>query len=118
MYKIGREEHLQNIDMKKRKALFINGTIGYLANSVVSKTIIKSSTGNITLMSFDSGEGLVEKTSPFDSFSHVLEGKAEIVIDKVSHFLESGQGIIIPAYLPSFIRPNGRFKMMVTTIKT
>jgi len=92
--------------------------IEYLPNSVVSKTIIKKSTGNISVMSFDTGEGLTEKTSPFDTFAQIIDGKAEIVIDKVSNHLVSGQGIIIPAHTPNLIKPNGRFKMILTIIKS
>jgi len=105
-------------EMEKSKAHIIVEIIEYMANSVVIKTIIKKSTGNISVMSFDSGEGLTEKTSPFDTFAQIIEGKAEIVIDKVSNVLESGQGIIIPAHTPNFIRPNGRFKMILTVIKS
>jgi quercetin dioxygenase-like cupin family protein len=105
-------------EMKKATAHIIVEIIEYMANSVVIKTIIKKSTGNISVMSFDSGEGLTEKTSPFDTFAQIIEGKAEIVIDKVSNILESGQGIIIPAHSPNFIKPNGRFKMILTIIKS
>jgi quercetin dioxygenase-like cupin family protein len=92
--------------------------IGYIANAVGIKTILKKTTGNISIMSFDSGEGLAETSSPFDTFAQIIEGRAEIVIDKVSNLLESGQGIIIPAHSPNFIKPNGRFKMMLTIIKS
>jgi quercetin dioxygenase-like cupin family protein len=105
-------------EMEKSKAHIIVEIIEYMANSVVIKTIIKKSTGNISVMSFDSGEGLIEKTSPFDTFAQIIEGKAEIVIDKVSNVLESGHGIIIPAHTPNFIKPNGRFKMILTVIKS
>jgi quercetin dioxygenase-like cupin family protein len=69
-------------------------------------------------MSFDSGEGLTEKTSPFDSFVQIVEGKAEIVIDKIPKMLQSGQAIIVPAHSPHFIKPNGRFKMIISVIKS
>jgi len=105
-------------ELEKSKAHIIVEIIEYMTNSVVIKTIIKKSSGNISVMSFDSGEGLTEKTSPFDTFIQILEGKAEIVIDKVSSLLESGQGIIIPAHSPNFIKPNGRFKMISTIIKS
>jgi quercetin dioxygenase-like cupin family protein len=107
-----------NIELEKSKAHIIVEIIEYMANSVVIKTIIKKSTGNISVMSFDSGEGLTEKTSPFDTFAQIIEGKAEIVIDKVPHLLKSGEGIIIPAHSPNFITPNGRFKMILTIIKS
>jgi len=105
-------------ELEKSKSHIIVEIIEYMANSVVIKTIIKKSTGSISIMSFDSGEGLTEKTSPFDTFAQIVEGKAEIVIDNVSNYLESGQGIIIPAHSPNFIKPNGRFKMIVTIIKS
>ena len=89
-----------------------------MANAVVTKTILKKSTGNISVMSFDSGEGLTEKSSPFDTFAQIIEGNAEIVIDNVSNLLHSGQGIIIPALAPNFIKSNGRFKMILTIIKS
>jgi quercetin dioxygenase-like cupin family protein len=104
-------------ELEKSKSHIIVEIIEYVPNSVVIKTIIKKSTGNISVMSFDSGEGLTEKTSPFDTFAQVIEGRAEIVIDKISHLLESGHGIIIPAHCPNFIKPNGRFKMISTIIK-
>jgi len=61
---------------------------------------------------------LIEKTSPFDTFVQIIEGQAEIVIDKLPHFLQSGEGIIIPAHASNFIKPNGRFKMISTVIKS
>ncbi|MBC7946875.1 MAG: cupin domain-containing protein [Chitinophagaceae bacterium] len=104
--------------MEKSKAHIILEIIEYIPNAVVIKTIVKKSTGNISVMSFDSGEGLIEKTSPFDSFAQIIDGKSELVIDSVSHILETGQGIIIPAHTPNYIIPNGRFKMILTVIKS
>ena len=80
----------ENTDLEKSKSHIIVEIIEYVPNSVVSKTIIKKSTGNISVMSFDTGEGLTEKTSPFDTFAQIIEGKAEIVIDKVCTLIESG----------------------------
>ena len=109
---------MDTIEIEKAKAHITIEIIEYVPNSVVIKTILKKTTGNISVMSFDSGEGLTEKTSPFDTFVQIIEGKAEIVIDKETNLLESGQGIIIPAHSPNFIKPNGRFKMISTIIKS
>lgn len=113
-----KNQRSDNIELEKSKSHIIVEIIEYVPNSVVSKTIIKKSTGNISIMSFDSGEGLTEKTSPFDTFAQIIEGNAEIVIDNATNLLQSGQGIIIPAHSPNFIKPNGRFKMILTTIKS
>jgi quercetin dioxygenase-like cupin family protein len=105
-------------ELEKSTAHIIVEIIEYMANAVVIKTIIKKSTGNISVMSFDSGEGLTEKTSPFDTFAQIIEGRAEIVIDKIPHMIETGSGIVIPAHSPNYITPDGRFKMILTIIKS
>ena len=105
-------------EIEKSKVHITVEIIEYLQNSVVSKTIIKKSTGNISVMSFDSGEGLTEKTSPFDTFAQIIDGKAHIVISGESHMLLTGESIVIPAHAPNHIKPNGRFKMILTVIKS
>jgi quercetin dioxygenase-like cupin family protein len=107
-----------NIDVEKSKAFIIVEIIEYVPNSVVTKTIIKKSTGNVSAEAFDTGEGLSEKISPFDTFAQIIDGKAEIVIDGKSHFLNTGQSIIIPAHTPNIIKANERFKMISTIIKS
>jgi quercetin dioxygenase-like cupin family protein len=69
-------------------------------------------------MSVDSGEGLTEKISPFDTFAQIIDGQAEIVINKILHILKVGESIVIPAHAPNLIHPNGRFKMIMTIINS
>ena len=106
------------VEMEKSTVHIVVEIIEYVSNSVVIKTIIRKATGSISVMSFDSGEGLTEKTTPFDTFAQILEGRAEIVIDNVSHMLVAGEGIVIPAHISNYIKPNGRFKMISTVIKS
>ena len=72
----------------------------------------------MSAVSFDSGEALTEKTSPFDTFIQVIDGKAEIIIDDKSNLLDTGQSIIIPAHARNTIKANERFKMISTIIKS
>jgi quercetin dioxygenase-like cupin family protein len=116
--KIATKKEAPVVELEKSKSYIIVEILEYVPNAVVIKTVIKKTTGNISVMSFDSGEGLTEKTSPFETFAQIIDGKAEIVIDSISHVLESGQGIIIPANSPNLIKPNGRFKMILTIIKS
>jgi len=109
---------METPDIEKAKVLITVEIIEYVANSVVIKTILKKTTGNITVMSVDSGEGLTEKTTPFDTFIQVIDGKAEIVINGHSHVLSTGESLVIPAHAPNYVKPNGRFKMVLTVIKS
>lgn len=109
---------MEKSEVEKSKVLIIVEIIEYIPNSVVIKTIIKKTTGNVSAVSFDSGESLAERTSPFDNFIQVIDGKAEIVIDGVSNLLDTGQSIIIPAHSRNTIKANIRFKMLSTIIKS
>ena len=57
-----------NTELEKSKPYIIVEILEYVPNSVLSKTIIKKTTGNITVSAVDEGEELAEKTLAFDSF--------------------------------------------------
>ncbi|MGM5470316.1 cupin domain-containing protein [Flavobacteriaceae bacterium LMO-SS05] len=116
--KLDLNKKIELSELEKSKVFIIVEIIEYVPNSVVIKTIIKKTTGNVSAVSFDSGEILTEKTSPFDTFIQVIEGKAEIVIDDVSHHLETGHSIIIAAHARNTIVAKERFKMISTIIKS
>lgn len=109
---------MESLEQEKSQIFIIVEIIEYVPNSVVIKTIIKKTTGNVSAVSFDSGEALTEKTSPFDTFIQVIDGKAEIVIDGKANILDTGQSIIIPAHTRNTIKANVRFKMISTIIKS
>ncbi|MCF8254192.1 MAG: cupin domain-containing protein [Bacteroidia bacterium] len=109
---------MEKLDFEKGKTFIVVEIIEYVPNSVVIKTIIRKPTGNISAVSFDSGEGLLEKISAFDTFIQVIDGKAEIEIEGEFYFLDTGQSIIIPAHSHNSIKANERFKMLSTIIKS
>ena len=106
-----------SFEIENAKSHVIVEIIEYVHNSVVIKTIFKKLTGNISIMSFDSGEGLMEKKSPFDTFAQIITGKAEVIIDGKSNLMQTGEGVILPAHRSHSIKPNGQFKMILTVIK-
>lgn len=109
---------MKTIELEKSKVHITLDIIDYMPNSVVTKTILKKTTGAVSAMSFDTGEGQTEKISPFDTFAQIIEGQAEMVIDGKLILIQTGESIIIPAHKPIFIRPNVMFKMILTEIKS
>jgi len=91
--------------------------VSYSIGSVVSKTLLKKSVGNITLFSFDEGQGLTEHTSPFDAVVYILDGKAEIVIGGEPKGVKTGEMIIMPADIPHALNAVERFKMLLIMIR-
>ena len=90
--------------------------IAYQEGSVVSRMIVYKKSGTITLFAFDAGEGLSEHTAPFDAIASIIDGEAEISIEKMQYLLKEGQMIIMPANKPHALHAQQRFKMMLTMI--
>ena len=109
---------MQTTEIEKSKSHILIEIIEYVPNSVVTKTIIRKTTGNISVVAIDTGETLAEKISPFDTFLQIIEGRAEVVIDEKSNVLQTGQAIIIPAHTSNTVKANERFKMISTIIKS
>ena len=105
-------------DLEKAIPMITVEIIEYVEKSVVIKTILKKSSGTVSVMSVDSGEGLTERTTPFDTFAQVIDGKVELVIAGKEHLIKTGASIIIPAHAAYYVKPDGRFKMILTIIKS
>jgi quercetin dioxygenase-like cupin family protein len=105
-------------ELEKGKAHIIVELIEYEHNEVVTKSILKKTTGSINALSFASGQGLNERTSPFDTYAQIIDGSAILEVEGKATKLQSGEGIIIPAHKSSLIQPNGRFKLLLTVIKS
>jgi quercetin dioxygenase-like cupin family protein len=114
----GKSDHTGITELEKSKVHIVVEIIEYVPNSVVSKTVIKKTTGNITVSSFAVGEELAEKTSPFDNYIQIIDGSAEVIINEKKYKLRLGEGIVIPAYAPHCFNANVQFKMISTVIKS
>jgi len=109
---------MQIIEIEKSQVHFLVDLVQYVPHSVVSRTIVQKASGNIIAIAIDSGEGLEEKISAFDNYIQIIEGESEIIIDNHSNFLETGQGIVIPAHSTNLIRTNNPSKLVITVIKS
>jgi quercetin dioxygenase-like cupin family protein len=92
--------------------------VGYQDGSVVSREIIRKSTGTVTLFAFDEGQGLSEHTAPFDALVHVIDGEVEITISGKSYHLSQGDYVILPAGETHALKALSKFKMLLVMIKS
>lgn len=105
-------------EFEKSQVFSFAGSVDYAAGAIVSKTVLKKESGNISLFAFDMGEALSEHTAPFDAMIQVVEGRGEIIIGGRSYFLEAGETIIMPANIPHAVQAVEKFKMVLTMIKS
>ena len=113
-----KHDHSNGLELEKSIPHIIVEIIEYVENAVVSKTILRKTTGNVTAMSFDTGEEMGEKISPFDNFVQIIDGAAELIINKKAHQLRLGNGIIIPANAQHHYNAREKFKIISTVIKS
>jgi len=96
----------------------INEAIHYQEDSVVSRELIRKTTGTITLFAFDKNQGLSEHTAPYDAFVMITDGQAEVTVSGVKHAMKAGDILLLPANSPHALRAIEPFKMVLTMIKS
>lgn len=92
--------------------------VDYASGSVISKTLLKRDLGNITLFSFDKGQGLSEHTAPFDAVVYILDGQAKITIGGEPQNVTTGEMIVMPANISHALKANEPFKMLLMMIRS
>ena len=101
----------------KGKSFVLKEHVNYGIGSVVSKTLLKKDTGNITLFSFDAGQGLSEHTSPYDAVVYILDGEAEITIGGDPQTVKSGEMMVMTADIPHGLHAHQPYKMLLIRIR-
>jgi quercetin dioxygenase-like cupin family protein len=109
---------METNEFQKSEIFSFSGSVEYAEGAIVSKTVLKKQTGNISLFAFAKGEGLSEHTAPFDALIEVVDGRGEITIGGHAYLVEKGQSIIMPANISHSVKAVERFKMVLTMIKS
>lgn len=99
------------------QVLELSGLVSYGEGAVVSRTLMESSAGTVTLFAFDTGQGLSEHTAPFDALVQVIEGEGEYTIAGKLYRVGAGQIVLMPAGKPHAVRAEKRFKMILTMLR-
>ena len=110
--------HMNTNEFDKAKIFSFSESVDYSEGGIISKTVLKKQTGNISLFSFAKDEALSEHTAPFDAMITVVDGRGEVVIGGKSFLLEAGQSIIMPANITHAVNALEKFKMVLTMIKS
>ena len=100
------------------KKFSFNNSISYADKAIVSKIVLKSEMGDISLFAFDKDEGLSEHSAPYEAVVSIVDGKADIIIAGDSNILEAGETIVMPANIPHALKAIEQFKMVLTMIKS
>jgi quercetin dioxygenase-like cupin family protein len=109
---------METNEFARAKIFSFRESVDYSDGGIVSKTVLKKQTGNISLFSFAKGEALSEHTAPYDAMITVVDGRGEVIIGGESFILTEGQTIIMPANITHAVNAVEKFKMVLTMIKS
>jgi len=85
--------------------------------AIVSKTLRKSPTMNLTLFAFDTAQALSGHSSPMDAYVQILSGKMNITIDQKTQLVKTGQMILMPAGINHALEALEPARMLLTMVK-
>jgi len=92
--------------------------VDYQPDAIVSRVVLKTPTGSITVFAFDAGQSLSEHRVPHGALVHLLDGEAAVTVSGVSHRLRAGEALLMPPDAPHTVRAESRFKMMLTLLRS
>nr|WP_308571504.1 cupin domain-containing protein [uncultured Prevotella sp.] len=101
---------------EKAKVFNLENCIVYADGGVVSKELVHTDFGSVTLFSFDEGQGLSPHQAPYDALIYVIDGKMELTVNGKANVLKKGESFIIPAGALHAVNAPERFKMQLTMI--
>lgn len=102
---------------EKGKTFVPGELIDYAEGGVVSKELVHSGAGSVTLFAFDQGQGLSEHTAPFDALIQVIDGELELTVNDALFIIAAGQSYMIPSGARHALHAARPFKMMLTMIR-
>ena len=102
---------------EKGKVFLASELVDYTDGGVVSKELVHSNAGSVTLFSFDAGQGLSQHTAPFDAFIQVVDGEMVLNVEGIDHRIKAGESFIIQSGALHSVKAEQRFKMIITMIR-
>jgi quercetin dioxygenase-like cupin family protein len=91
--------------------------VAYQPGAVVSRTLLKTGGGSVTVFAFDAGEGLSEHTAAFDALVVMVDGEAEISVGGAMHRVPAGSLLRLPANIPHAVKAVTPFKMLLVMLR-
>ncbi|MFQ5536934.1 MAG: cupin domain-containing protein [Gemmatimonadota bacterium] len=85
--------------------------------SIVSRQLLKRSSGNVTLFAFDKDQELSEHTTPHDALIMVLQGRATVTVAGDGREVGTGEVTFLPGGVPHAVRAPEPFVMALVMLK-
>jgi quercetin dioxygenase-like cupin family protein len=85
--------------------------------SIVSRVLLRSAGGSVTVFAFATGQELAEHTAPFDALVQVVSGRLDLTIGGRPVAVAGGELVIMPAGVPHALRATADTTMILTMLR-
>jgi quercetin dioxygenase-like cupin family protein len=95
----------------------LDALVDWQEGSIVSRVLVKTAGGSLTVFAFDAAQSLSEHTVPNEALILVLDGAAGVTVGGERHAVRAGESIRLPANVPHAVEGPERFKMLLAILK-
>lgn len=95
----------------------LSNLVQYVDGAIVSRAIIDTPAGSITLFALDKEQKISEHRTPFDAVVEVVDGSGRFTVGSESITVSAGQLLVMPANVPHAVNAVEKFKMLLTMIR-
>jgi quercetin dioxygenase-like cupin family protein len=103
--------------MPAAEALQLSSLVTPTAHGIASRVLARTAGGNVTLFSFDAGQGLTEHTSPFDALVMTIAGSLTLTIGGQTVHATPGTIVRMPADVPHGVEAPEASLMLLTMLR-
>ena len=100
-------------NVEKKVKFELKDLVEYQKGQVVSRTLVQNEAVSMTIFSFDKGEEISTHAAGGDAMVTVLEGKGRFTVADEVFYLEAGETLIMPKYIPHAVYGEEQFKMQL-----
>ncbi len=104
-------------DVGKGAYADLEGMIEFAQDGIVSKTLVKMRSREVSLFCMSAGQSLSTHKSSFPAIIHVLRGNGEVVLANKTYQAKPNAWFYMPAQLPHSIEANENLVFLLTLFK-
>lgn len=102
------------LNLDTASVLDLSRAAKYAPDSIVSRTLLKTPSLQVTLFAFSEGQELTPHTNQRRALVQVVEGRCDFLFGGKWQRLEAGALLHLPPDHPHAVRAAGPFKMLLT----
>lgn len=106
-----------NSTLEPGRAVALDTLVTPTSHGIASRMLAKTTGGNLTIFTFDAGQGLTEHTSPFEALVLVVEGSMTVTVGGISVDAAAGTIVRIPAAVPHAVDAIAPARMLLIMLR-